>query len=159
MNNEKKDIMAEIGNFLNKGLEAKIFLSRNIELFDDLFKKMINNINEMENEKEPDIKLDPNKLLHSLRLLKNMYLETPLNSNSLSFMKNWALLTYNWNENIEKSPAIKKECNIVIRFSDDFLTLKESIETMKSLNARLKDLMGWTPPSFEIARHFINYLE
>lgn len=148
-----------IRKFLNGGLDTKVYLGKSIDEFKQSFNYMQSNIKELENENEELTKGDNNQILKTVKVIKERYLNNPVDNKFSCFADAWIYLVFNWNNNTIKSPTIKEECDYVHRLIEDFLTMKEVLDNLKYVNDRLKNFKSWNPPAFEVSKHFIEYLD
>lgn len=153
------DKLQIVRDFLKGGLESRVKLSKELTKFRRCANHIFKNIDEMNNGKEPTVGENNNDIFDTVKFIKIRFLESPVDKTFSQFSESWIYLVYNWNENTIKSPSIKEECIYTQRLIEDFVSMKEVLDNLKFMNDRLKNFKSWTPPAFEISKHFIDYLE
>lgn len=155
----KEECLNVIKKGLNEGnLETKVFLGKFKENFQSTFDKIQKNIIVLENDGVPQNNYKE-EIIDTLNMIQRIIAEDPISPNNSIFCKAWCELVVNVNNNSICSQKIEDKVHLINRFVDGHLTSLEAIETMKMLNKKLKDFKNWNPPAFEIAKHYINYLE
>jgi len=75
------------------------------------------------------------------------------------FIKNYAFLVFNWNENIYKNESLKSNCQHLTRFSDDALLVSEFINYCNEISSKLNNASNLDIPSFKLSEHYFNIIK
>ena len=147
-----------IENLFGGGLKTKVSFGKKINLFREVYNNIRKNIQELDDEKKPT-EFDHDQILETIRFLRQKAMYEPLDSYFTDFCRAWLFLVFNWNNNTCQSPTIKQESETVQRLLDNFISMSEVMILLKNLNNRLQHFKNWSPPAFEISKHFIDYLD
>lgn len=155
----KDECVNKLKGFLSREtFVVSSFLGRNAENFRKSLAMILQNIEEMENDKEPS-KLENEFIINTIRDLKNIVLDSPVYPEFSDFADNWCFLVFNWNNNVLKNEDLNKDCLFIQRILRQHYTIVEAIDNLKFLNKKIRSFKDWNPPAFEVAKHYINYLE
>ena len=84
--------------------------------------------------------------------------ERPITQYLRDLIGEFSLLIFNWNQMIAKSGEIDQLVKAIDRLLRGNLMMVEAIEIFKRLLERLNNLLNYSPPSFELARHYLQEL-
>lgn len=151
------EVLKKIENVL-KTKDCNILNKR--EDFQKSFEIIKNHINSIENDVlinfcESDIKT----IKRSIRICKSFILEAYLDKKETEFIKDWIYLVFNWNQNTLKDNDLNVSMQYLLRIMDQHYTIIEAIDHLKFLLDRSKKIQGWQPPSFELSKHYLKFLE
>jgi len=90
--------------------------------------------------------------------LADLLLNVSINELFCKLINKYTELTYNWNQNCCQNKMVKVVCLLMSRLEETRTSMLVSIESMKAINERQKDLAGWTPPIFELAKEYLDQL-
>jgi len=158
---ELKECLNTIDNFLKKGSLRYQLLSANTQ---EKFVKSVDmikyHIDLMKKELDPGENYPKNLIPETLSVLRKYILEAPLDVEFRKFCVAYCELVFNWNQNFKKGDEkIKEKVLFIIRILDQHLTILESIDVLRQLLSQLKSFREWTPPAFELSKHYLNILE
>lgn len=156
---DKKSCLTSIEKYLESGrLESNVFLGKRKVSMQKVFAKMKKNIVVLENDGLPQDNYKE-EIINSLKHIRNTVMEVPVSKNDADFCLMWCELIGNINDNTEKDDEISKRLNFIVRLINQHLTINESIEVLRALNKKFRDVKNWMPPSFEVAKHYLDYLQ
>lgn len=97
----------------------------------------------------------------SLDFLNSYCLERPLDEKIRLFMLAFCHLLDQWNQNMVSNGCIKEndiplKIKTIIALVQDYLTMMEARSALMQLIEKAKNLSNWNPPSFELAKHFMD---
>ena len=72
---------------------------------------------------------------------------------------NYLLLAFNWNLALGKRPDIEQNIKAIQGIVKGEMVIMDAINTLKSLLERAKNLSRYTPPAFELSRHYLESLK
>lgn len=75
------------------------------------------------------------------------------------FIGSFVLFIYNWNNMLVKNGQIDQTVKTIDRLLRAHLTFVEAIEIFKRLLEKLKTVLEYSPPSFQLAKHYLDLLE
>lgn len=154
----KEECLNAVSRFFGEDILCRSFLGKKREEFIDTFEKVKKIITVMENDGIPQ-NYHEKEIKQSLSYLKNICMENPIGDRTSSFIRAWCELMSNVNNNTLKNEQIQGDAMFITRIIDQHLTVVEAIDIMKQLNKKMRDLKQWNPPAFEVAKHYLNYLE
>lgn len=71
----------------------------------------------------------------------------------------YLLLVFNWNKELGKRVDIETSVNATQRIVEGQMTMIETISLLKVLLKRGRDMKNWSPPAFELSRHYLETLD
>jgi len=71
----------------------------------------------------------------------------------------FGLLAFNWNEAFGKRPDITGIVVTIKNVVERTLSLMEAIDIIKGLTNRVRDMERFSPPAFELSKHYLKSLE
>lgn len=147
-----------IENFLqHKGAYYGIHKNQQEKLWKSLH-MIKNHISLMEKEEQvPDFPISV--VFTPLTFLRGYVLDYALDDNVRTFLQAYCELVRNWNENLSQNEDISKEVRTIMKLIDMQLTMNESMSILRNLNKRMRELLNWNPPSFELSRHYQKFLD
>ena len=156
----KNEIFKNIIGFLNKDVFINTTFGKNREFITKSFITMKKDINDLENDNKYTSKSkDHDEIFKTVSIIRNIIKEIPVTLEMNKFFFSWCELVMNWNNNTIKENGLNYDCMSIIRLLNNHYSIKDATEILKELNGRLKNFKNWSPPQFEIAKHFLNYLE
>jgi len=135
-------------NYFSKDLTLDIAF-----IYDSIYK----DINESEN-KDYKMAADPKKIEEIIFGLSKFILDSPINIKTSNFIMNFCEIIFNWNNIIYKNNKLPIIVLMLNRLIEMMISMKDSIKVMKDLAERNKDLGGWDPPVFEVAKEYFEQL-
>lgn len=90
--------------------------------------------------------------------LLGFVLVSPLNQQTCKFIRSYCEILFNWNRLVYKNNKLGNVILSVNRFIEIHGMMSETMISMKELIERNKDLGGWYPPVFEIAKEYFEQL-
>jgi len=103
--------------------------------------------------------IDIDKVRGTLENLLNLILYEEIDQVFCDFSNAWIYLVHNWNLNTFKDSKIKHNVALITRLLQGYLATKDAIDILKNLSKRLREFRHWNPPSIDIAKHYLQYLE
>ncbi|MHA1286995.1 MAG: hypothetical protein ACTSPB_06265 [Candidatus Thorarchaeota archaeon] len=73
--------------------------------------------------------------------------------------KEFGLLIFNWNNSLGKKPDIAQNVLLATRIVDAHMALVDAIFVAKALCDKMRKLMQWTPPAFDLSKAYLKSLE
>ncbi|GAH82929.1 unnamed protein product, partial [marine sediment metagenome] len=70
----------------------------------------------------------------------------------------FGLLAFNWNKVFGKRPDIAAVVVTIKNVVEKTLSLMEAIDIIKSLTNRVRDMERFSPPAFELSKHYLKSL-
>lgn len=104
----------------------------------------------------PEEKEIVRKNLYSLMVALN---ERPITQFLRDLVSTYTLLVFNWNNMIAKDPEIDQIVKLLDRLNRMQLLLVETIDLSTRVIGRLKNLLEYSPPSFQLAQHYLSVLQ
>ncbi len=89
----------------------------------------------------------------------NVAVNQPMIPISRDLTLNYLLLTFNWNLALGKRPDIEQNIKAVQGIVRGEMTIVDAINTLKALLERAKSLTQYTPPAFELSKHYLESLK
>jgi len=121
---------------------------------------------DLEPEQEPEIEnneeiddYDKTPVINSINFLKKVVDGSIVDVEQLNFVTNWCLFVFNWNNNVLKDKYLEKDIIYIQRATKQNHTINEVHEILNRLSKEMKKYINSNPPAFEVAKHYINYLE
>lgn len=156
----KHESLNIIKSFLNDDTKSNSIFRRATSVIVDVFNKIDSDIQLLENEENVSINEQSiTNVKHSVKLIRDYIREYPISNETKEFVFAWCQLIINWNANVLQDEEITNDCMFVIRMLEQHYTIIEAVEMLKILNHKFRDIKEWSPPSFELAKHYIDYLE
>jgi len=94
----------------------------------------------------------------SIIFLADLLLNVSIDNLFCKLVNKYTELTYNWNQNCCQDKIVEVVCLLISRLEETRTSMLVSIESMKAINERQKDLAAWTPPIFELAKEYLDQL-
>lgn len=99
----------------------------------------------------------------TIKEVTNIFLNIAVNQPIVPIFRdlalNWLLLAFNWNLALGKLPDIEQNIKATEAIVRGEMTIVDAINTLKSLLERAKSLSQYTPPVFELSRHYLESLK
>lgn len=111
---------------------------------------------------EPPKKASPaevESISRAIYMLADIFITGEITKDFISFCSSYALLVYNWNNNMATNPNIGLGVRILNRLIGDRLSMDDAISVMKLLVRKLKSLAEYQPPAFSLSRHYEEVLQ
>ena len=90
--------------------------------------------------------------------LADLLLNVSIDENFCKLINKYTELTYNWNQNCHKNKTIQVLCLLMSRLEETRTAMTSSIENMKIIGERQRDLAEWSPPIFDLAKEYLEQL-
>ncbi|RLA81654.1 MAG: hypothetical protein DRG33_00095 [Deltaproteobacteria bacterium] len=103
-------------------------------------------------------KAKKNVLDSFLQDTKLLIIENPLDTEMRNMIRQLLTLLYNWNKAFSDEKELEIDILLAIRLIDQTLTLAEYLSVSRELLRRLRDLSHFSPPTFELSRHYLQTL-
>lgn len=136
------DLIEKNSNIINEETRCKI--ASTVDM-------MVKNFNGEE-------KTDKNLIQEITLTLSEILLKAPISDDLSELANKYAEFLFNWNNNIGKEKHFEILSIYMSRISELRNNIIGSIMAIKVINDRYKDLAGWTPPVFEIAKAYFEQL-
>jgi hypothetical protein len=134
-------------------------IDKNANIINENYRNKISNaIEEIVKNFKGDKTLNKDLINDSSLILSEIILNFPINDNLAELTNKYAELLFNWNSNIAKEKRFEILSIYMSRISELRNEMVNSINTMKIINDRYKDLAAWTPPVFEISKAYFEEL-
>lgn len=152
---ESKDI---ISSFLKRdelmfNLEQKQNISRAFAVtIEDIYSLM---------DKDKELVMDPERfssVLLSMSLLSDVTLRAPISDNYSIFVAAYSELMYNWNQNTYKDPIMNSMAMMLSRIIESRDLFVRTTSIIKESSATLLEVANWSPPSYEVAKTYLENL-
>jgi hypothetical protein len=95
----------------------------------------------------------------TLNLLLHLAIEKPVTPIMKDLADEFIILASYWNENIGKDLRIRSSAYDLRRFIDYHLSVMDIIQVAKTLLKRMEQVQNFSPPSFELSKHYLRALE
>ena len=118
----------------------------------ELMKKNIDTLSKDEEVEEINIEL----VKKCMQILLHSVLNNPISEHTRTFVKEYSILSYNWNNNLSKDEMIYSLSEALGRMIDNHFTILEATESLKQIVSYFSDLKQWLPPAFDISKHYFN---
>jgi len=155
---DKNECVESIKRFFNQRYMVTTFLGGNLENFRISFNTILQHIEKIENNEEID-DYDKTPVINSINFLKKVVDGSIVDVEQLNFVTNWCLFVFNWNNNVLKDKYLEKDIIYIQRATKQNHTINEVHEILNRLSKEMKKYINSNPPAFEVAKHYINYLE
>jgi len=150
-----------INNFFSENMLVNSILGNRQNNFKNVYNNIIKtDIGLLNNDQKfKDSEDNYKKVYDTINDSRNIIIESPISPKVEEFFKVWSELIINWNNNTFQKNELNVDAIFIIRMIDQHYTIVESIEVLKVLNKRFKNTKNWNPPAFEIAPHYLKYLD
>jgi len=101
---------------------------------------------------------DKNQMERVLNLLLHIVIDRPITPILRDLVNEFIILTADWNENIAQKIEIRQKIYSLRRFVDYHLSVLDTIQALKTLLKRVEEIQRFTPPAFELSRHYLQSL-
>ena len=153
------ETIKRMNNLFNNEQMSKKLLTNMAGKYEKVFRDMLVDIRLIEKEgfKTTDINIEDVKYICDV--IKHRVLVERNSKDSLSFFKDFVLIVFNWNNNTVRDSKLKVDTDSIFNFIDGQFTMRDTIEIMKNMNARMIDLQNWNPPAFKISQSLFDSLK
>lgn len=141
------------------------------QIYTVLNKQSLSQVNQMIESMERDIKLNKKgekpeineekirSIGGMLNSLLKIAMEKPITPIFKDLSNELIVLTAYWNENIGQNMKIRDLSYTLRRFIDYHLSMIDLIQLSKSLLSKMEQIQNFSPPSFELSRHYLQSLQ
>jgi len=102
---------------------------------------------------------EKNQIARILNLLLQIVMEKPITPILRDLVSEFIILTAFWNENIARRIEIRQKALSLRNFIDYHLGVIDTIKILKYLLNRIERIQKFSPPSFELSRHYLEALQ
>jgi len=95
----------------------------------------------------------------ALNILQRIIVFEPMTKFVKDLTLEFSRLVYNWSRFIGKRKDVEMQSQSLIRIVNNAMTMQDAIEVMKQLTRQLKNQLRYTPPAFELSKHYLRSLE
>jgi len=99
------------------------------------------------------------RIYAALNTVKSYCLDKPITVYAIDFIKEFTLLMYNWNVNVNKNRTVEKDIRLIRNIIEMKTTIDESIQLLKRLIEKAKRTANYMPPAFEMSKHYLQILQ
>ena len=89
------------------------------------------------------------------RALTDFLMREPLTPFITQFAMGYSEVLKNWNDMTIRAQDIDHYSRVIARLAEDYLTMHELVQVLRSFVPRMERLMRYTPPAFELSRHYL----
>ncbi len=151
-----KPNIKKIRGILNHAQIYTILVERNL----DLVKKTVELINGHLKKKTREITEEEiNQVRRVLNIILMILMEKPLTPILKDLANELIVLAAFWNETIAKSLHIREMIYALRRMIDTNLSFTDLIQSTKVLLRKFEEIQRFSPPSFEISKHYLKAIE
>ena len=154
-----KETIGRLNNLFNNTVLQNKMLKNRAGEYEKVFRDIDQDINLLEDDNFELTGVVKNEVLSILDVMKNCVLFERNDQEELSFMKDFTLVIFNWNNNVGEDQKINIETKLITNVIEGQLTMRETIEIMKAINERMITLQNWNPPAFKISQSLFNALK
>ncbi len=94
-----------------------------------------------------------------LNLLLRIVIEQPLTPILKDLVNEFIILASAWNEEVGRQIEIRETIFAIRRFIDYHLSVIDTIRILKIFQKRMEQIQKFSPPAFELSRHYLKALE
>jgi hypothetical protein len=98
------------------------------------------------------------KVLNCLLTVSAYVLDAPMHNRFVTFAMAYSEMIFNWNANMQKDEVLRQLCLYVSRTCEVRNDIVTTVNVLKDVDDRLRELSSWTPPSYEIATEYFEKL-
>jgi len=95
----------------------------------------------------------------ALNCLLRIAINEPIVPIFKNLVKKFIAITSDWNKNVAEELEIQKTISTLKRFIDYHLTVIDAVQSLKTLLKRVEKVQKFTPPAFELSRHYLKSLQ
>ncbi len=88
-----------------------------------------------------------------------MAINRPVTPNFKKLVNSFMSLVNYWNDKIGGQSSLKNSISTVQKFVDYHLTVIDTIIILRKLIPRMEQMLNFTPPVFELSKHYLKSLE
>jgi hypothetical protein len=96
---------------------------------------------------------------NTLGFLLHLTIEKPITPIMKDLVNEFLILSSYWNENIGQDLRIRTNIYDLRRFIDYHLSVMDVIQVTKTLLQRVEQMQNFSPPAFELSKHYLKALE
>jgi len=102
---------------------------------------------------------EKSQVKEALNLVLNRVINAPIIPILRDLALEFRLLAFNWNKSFGKRPDIVQVAQNITAITQGNLSLVQSINIIKSLTERLRNVQRFTPPAFELSKAYLETLQ
>lgn len=102
---------------------------------------------------------EKSRVKEALNLLQNMVINSSMKPILRDLALELGLLAFNWNQTFGKRPDIEQTAKNIRAITLGNLSLIQSINIIKSLMERFKNIQHFAPPAFQLSRAYLDTLQ
>lgn len=149
-----------INDYLRNPRKSQIVFGPRLQKFMEVFSKIQVNVRKLQHDETvPADEYPVKEVQETLGIAKHIIVQEMMSDDLTLFFSAWLTLLMNWNNNTVKDAEMHREIVFCERLNDGLMSMRDTINTLKVLNDRLKQLKYWSPPAFEISKHFLKHLD
>jgi len=150
------EIKKQIDEFVK---DQKIFPAEQCEKITECFKLISFDIHRMiDGENIEQNKNTYHEVLNTMLMVSSSVLNAPIDKSFSKFITSFSELIYNWNANIWKDEVFHQICLYMSRTVELRNTMLETVNIIKDVEDRMRDLSSWSPPAYEVAKEYFDQL-
>jgi len=124
-----------------------------------MIKETVDLIEKQIKRDEPSTKEKNEKVIETINLLINLAIQKTITPIFRDLTNEFIVLTIFWNEKIAQNSEIQRKIYSLRNFIDYHLSVIETIQELKSLLEKMKELQSFNPPAFDLSKHYLSYLQ
>jgi len=125
----------------------------------NLLKKTVGIIEIKLKRKEKTTEEEISQIKKALNFLLQTAIEKPITPILKDLIDEFIIFIANWNENLGKEIEIRQKIYTLRRFVDYHLSVIDAIQILKTLAKKTEEIQRFSPPAFELSRHYLNSLQ
>lgn len=101
---------------------------------------------------------DKSTVKEALNLFLSIAVSQPITLIFRDLSKTYLLLAFNWNRELGKRQDMESAIRAVQGIVEGQLTMFDTINLLKTLSQRGREMLDYRPPAFELSRHYLESL-
>lgn len=159
-NNTYKPNIEKLRDILTHPQITTVFNHQVVGRFSQVISEMEQDIKIKTDGGNPEVTEEKTKSVsESLNLLLKIVMEKPITPILRDVTNEMIVLSAYWNENVGQDMRVREACHALRRFIDYHLSMMDLIQLSKSLLRKMEQFQNFSPPSFELSRHYLKSLQ
>mgnify|MGYP000083981564 CR=1 FL=1 len=162
---DKKEIeeyqatIRRIKEFLEHEKELSDLFGGNLQVVKKAFEIMMCQLEKLRTHPKVEATEEECKIVEeSINLFFTIASTQPIIQIFRNLSKDYLVLAYNWNREIWKNPRIETKIRAIHAIVEAQLTILDTINLLKILLEKVKEILKFSPPAFELSRHYLESL-
>ena len=140
-------------------LELKKVFGPRIDVIREVFELMQRQMNELAEDKVIEASgKEKSKVKDVVALFLSVAVNEPIVPIFRDLSEPYLLLVLNWNKELGKRPDIEATIDTTRKIVLAQMTMLDTIGLLKTLLKRGREIKNWSPPAFELSRHYLETL-